>query len=334
MKALRHHLLLLTLFIFTAGTAMAQDAELTQFFASPLYTNPAFAGTADGGRMTMNYRNQWPSLDGSFVTYSAAYDQSFKSIGGGIGIIATGDKAGPGLLTTNSISGIYSYELRAGRKKNIIFKASMQASFVHKYIDFSKLTFTDMIEPKSGFKFPTNEPFPNSPNKSFANFATGFLVYTQTFYAGLAVHNLTQPNESFYNSSSLASNLPRRYTFHAGMVIPLDHNKNKPLNERNSLSPNILFMKQAEFVQVNLGFYINKGPLVTGLWYRQTSENGDALMMLLGFRKNNFRFGYSYDLTVSSAKPAAAGSHEFSASVQWKNKPGVKRPKSNICPTF
>jgi type IX secretion system PorP/SprF family membrane protein len=334
MKNLHHKLLLLPFFALPALLSQAQDAEFTQFFASPVYTNPAFAGSSAGGRITMNFRNQWPSLPGSFVTYSAAYDQHFRGIGGGIGIIATGDKAGPGLLTTNSISGIYAYEIRAGRKKDIVFKASMQASFVHKYIDFSKLTFTDMIEPKSGFKFPTNEPFPASPNKSFANFSTGFLMYTRTFYTGLAVHNLTQPNESFYNNASLASNLPRRYSFHAGMVIPLDNNKNKPLVERNTLSPNILIMKQAAFNQVNMGFYINRGPLVTGLWYRQTSENGDALMLLLGFRQNNFRVAYSYDLTVSDAKPAAPGSHEFSVSVEWKTKNTVRRVKTHICPTF
>ncbi|MFT5922039.1 MAG: hypothetical protein ACI8TS_001371, partial [Flavobacteriales bacterium] len=40
--------------------AKAQDPEFTQFYANPLYLNPAFAGTARCPRLVMNYRNQWP----------------------------------------------------------------------------------------------------------------------------------------------------------------------------------------------------------------------------------------------------------------------------------
>ena len=36
---------------------LAQDPEFTQFYANPLYLNPAFAGTARCPRLVMNYRN-------------------------------------------------------------------------------------------------------------------------------------------------------------------------------------------------------------------------------------------------------------------------------------
>jgi len=331
MNKIKHKLLLLPLTFLFASQAFAQDPEFTQFFASPIYTNPAFAGTASGGRIVANYRMQWPSLPGTFVTLATAYDQHFDAVGGGIGIIVTSDRAGQGILKTTTISGIYSYELRVNRK--LTFKAGIQASFYQKSIDFDKLTFSDMIEPRSGFKFPTSEPLPRD-NKSFANFSTGILAYTKNFYAGFAIHNLTQPNQSFYNSAALGNELPRRYTFHSGMIIPLGGNKNKPLSEQNTICPNILFMVQKEFNQVNLGFYINKGPLVSGLWFRQTSENGDALMVLIGFRQKSFRFAYSYDLTVSDARAAATGSHELSTSIEWKPRQRPKGPKKINCPDF
>ena len=50
----------------------AQDPQFTQFYANPLYLNPAFAGTARCPRICMNYRNQWPNLSGTYVTYSAS----------------------------------------------------------------------------------------------------------------------------------------------------------------------------------------------------------------------------------------------------------------------
>ena len=76
--------------ILSIGLAKAQDPEMTQYYAAPIYTNPAMAGTGScdgGGRININYRNQWPSLPGTFVTTLASYDQHFDGIGGGIGII-------------------------------------------------------------------------------------------------------------------------------------------------------------------------------------------------------------------------------------------------------
>ena len=66
----------------------AQDPEFTQFYASPVYTNPAMAGTAfcgrqSAGRYSINYRNQWPRLPGTFRTFNASYDQHYDKIGGG-----------------------------------------------------------------------------------------------------------------------------------------------------------------------------------------------------------------------------------------------------------
>ena len=75
-------------------TAYGQDPQFTQFYANPLYLNPAFAGSYGCPRFNMNYRNEWPSLSSNYVTYSVSYDQYFKNISGGIGVIATHDQQG------------------------------------------------------------------------------------------------------------------------------------------------------------------------------------------------------------------------------------------------
>ncbi len=53
-----------------------------------------------------------------------------------------------------------------------------------------------MINPTQGFVYQTNEPLP-AERKTFPNFSTGFLAYTERFYAGFAVHNIIEPNQSF-----------------------------------------------------------------------------------------------------------------------------------------
>ena len=116
--------LFILLGVLTCISVKAQDPELTQYYASPLYTNPAMAGTGTcggGGRVALNYRNQWPSLPGTFLTTVASYDQHFDKIGGGIGIVFMDDRAGEGLLTSTTVSAIYSYQLRVNRKLTMRF---------------------------------------------------------------------------------------------------------------------------------------------------------------------------------------------------------------------
>src|SRR6188768_1521033 len=108
----------------------AQDPEFTQFYANPLYLNPAFAGSARCPRVALNYRNQWPSLQGTFVTYSASYDQQVDALSGGLGFLAVSDKAGEGTITTNNISAIYAFHLPINREWSVRF--GVQGTYVQK----------------------------------------------------------------------------------------------------------------------------------------------------------------------------------------------------------
>ena len=98
-----------------ANKVKAQDPEFSQFYANPLYLNPAFAGTARCPRISLNYRNQWPGISGTFITTSASYDQHVESLYGGLGLIVTNDQAANTLRTTR-VSGIYSYQIKINRK--------------------------------------------------------------------------------------------------------------------------------------------------------------------------------------------------------------------------
>ena len=323
------YLILASLFVY--ADARAQDPEFTQFYAIPLYTNPAFAGTGScdgGGRAVINYRNQWPSLPGTFVTMAASYDQHFDKIGGGIGLMIVDDRAGEGLLSSTSVSAVYSYQWRV--TKNFAMRFGIQGSYGQRSIDWNRLRFEDQIDPTQGFIRNTNEPW-GTNQVSFANFGAGMLAYTNAFYAGFAAHNIIEPNQSFYGSKDAI--IPMRFTGHGGVVIPLDGRR----IPESTFSPNVLFMMQNKFTQMNVGFYINKGPLVTGLWFRQTFGeygNSDALMALVGFRKDKFKFGYSYDLTVSGAKSAAPGSHEVSAGIEWCARTRPMKYRKLSCPDF
>lgn len=325
----RLHLFVSTMFMmFVVSVVYAQDPEFTQFYANPIYLNPAFAGTANCPRLTMNYRNQWPAISGTYVTYSASYDQHIDKIAGGIGFIVMADKAGQGVLNTTSGALMYSYRLTINRKFSI--KAGLQAGYFQRTINWSSLTFPDMIDPKYGFVMNTGEKQPKT-SKGAPDFAAGILGFSENFYFGVAAHHLTQPDEGFISFSRL----PMKLTVHAGGVIHFDNGRKRRRKITDpSISPNVLFMKQQDFNQFNYGFYFNKYPFVLGVWYRQCFNNSDAFIAMAGFQQKSFKFGYSYDVTVSKLSNATAGAHELSFTLQFPCRPKKKKLRAISCPSF
>ena len=105
-------LITISAFLFISNTAQAQDPAFSQFYANPLYLNPAFAGAASKGcpRANLNYRDQWPGIGRTYVTTSASWDQHIDGIGGGLGIIVSQDRSGAGHLNTSHASLLYSYQ--------------------------------------------------------------------------------------------------------------------------------------------------------------------------------------------------------------------------------
>ncbi|MGB5069767.1 MAG: type IX secretion system membrane protein PorP/SprF [Flavobacteriales bacterium] len=315
--------MVLALGLFGTLTTFAQDPQFTQFYANPLYLNPAFAGTARCPRVSLNYRNQWPALSGTFVTTSASYDQDVRGIMGGLGLLITSDQAGKGTLNTTTVSGIYSYTQAISRKFSL--KAGFQATYFQKSLDWNKLTFGDQIDPRRGFIYTTND-VPRGGSIGNADFSAGLLGYTDIFFVGFAANHLTEPNESLIVGQS---KMPMKLTAHAGAAIPLGV-RGKYGEPKTRLSPNILYQQQADFRQLNLGLYVDHGPIIAGVWYRSK----DAFIALIGFHTERFKFGYSYDVTTSKLTTATAGSHEVSLTMQFDCKKKRRRVRTVPCPTF
>jgi type IX secretion system PorP/SprF family membrane protein len=306
--------------------AHAQDPEFSQFYANPLLLNPAFAGSARGPRFVMTHRNQWPAMSGAYVTQAVGYDQHFNSIQGGLGLVVMNDQAGQNTLTTTRITGMYSYQQAITRKLSL--RAALEASYFQKALDWSNLTFGDMIDPRRGFIYETSDT-PRGGNVKKVDFGAGLLAFTEKFYVGAAATHLNEPNESLVVG---VSRLPMKITGHAGAKLPLQRSVK---GVEAWISPNVLYRIQGEFQQLNVGTYVSKGPLVGGVWYRGffSENNHDALIVLVGVETPLMRFGYSYDITISDLTPATGGAHELSLSMKFLT---AQRSKFRTvdCPTF
>ncbi len=309
----RIRIVILLMLVIGWGLTNAQDAQFSQFYANPLYLNPALTGSIECGRINLNYRNQWPALAKAYVTYNVSYDQYIPGIRSGIGVVAMSDRQGDGALTRNSIAAFYSYKLKVSEPIMISF--GLQGQYYQASIDQTKLTYGDQIDPTTGEVYQqTNEPNVTNNNIGVIDFSAGVaMTYYDQWFVGVAVHHLTEPNMSFYDDPN--NNLPMKFTVHGGVTVNL--NQGMLGNDDQDdfvLKPQILYMQQEAFRQLNFGLYLSKKPIVLGAWFRHNFSNPDAFIALVGLRFNNFRIGYSYDVTVSNIGGSSGGAHEVSFS--------------------
>ena len=314
-------------FLFIGSfAAKAQDPQFSQFYANRLYLNPAFAGTERCPRIGLNYRNQWPSLDQGFVTYSASYDQHINALSGGIGLLAMRDESGRGSVTRQDISLMYAYQLNITRFFSMT--AGAQVSYIQKGVDWDNLTFGDMIDPRQGLIYDTQEERIENP-AGVPDFSFGVLGFSEKFFGGFAVHHITEPDISLLNGT--ASPLYRKLTVHAGMNLPI---RGLGGVDKGSISPNFVFQNQGGFTQFNYGFYATRGVVIGGLWLRHSTSNFDAVTFMFGAHLERFKVGYSYDLTVSTLGQEPGGSHEISFILNLNCKVKKASYRTVSCPSF
>ncbi|MGC9331477.1 MAG: PorP/SprF family type IX secretion system membrane protein [Bacteroidales bacterium] len=323
-------LLILTIcLIGFSGKITAQDAHFSQFFANPLYLNPAFTGSDRCPRVNLSYRNQWPALGQTYVTYSLSYDQHVNVLKGGAGLLLMNDVQGDGTITATTLAGMYSYTLPVTRRFAIA--GGFQAAFIIKTIEWNFI-FPDMIHPLYGPIYATNEDASIvDDTKNYFDFSAGFVGFTENTFFGFAVHHLTEPAESFLRGSDAV--LPRKFTVHFGTDIPI--NAKDFRRGELSIAPQLLFHQQGDFQQFNWGVYVNRKSIVAGFWLRQNFNfHYDSFIMLVGFRQDQIKVGYSYDLTVSKLKNSTLGAHEVTFGFTFNCNPPKSKYRTISCPSF
>jgi type IX secretion system PorP/SprF family membrane protein len=290
------------------NNAKAQDPEFSQFYANPLYLNPAFAGTSEFPRVVANYRNQWPKNGNTFVTYDFSYDSYVKSMKGGLGFQMLYDRELNGVVNTINTSFFYSYHIKAGDQ--LFFTMALQAGFIYKQFNTSGLIFPGMIDQGNG-NITGNYPLPVENGQIIVpDLSFGIAGQSEDVYFGLAVDHLTQPNQSIIEGDQVGR-LPIKLTLHVGSKMHKFHRL--LFSKEFTLSPNVIYQQQGSFKQLNLGIYMTEKWLTFGAWYRNNlSVRPDAAIAMIGYTDPKFQVGYSFDFTLSNLAAYSYGSHELS----------------------
>lgn len=301
----------------------AQDPQFSQFYAAPLYINPAFTGASQFTRFGVNYRSQWPNLDASFETFSFYADHYIDKYKSGIGFIITTDREGQQGLKSTNIGFSYAYQLRLG--ENLVFRPGVQYNLFNRSAGFQQLVFANQIDPITGSIDPSiTDPSVNGQNLrvNFGDISVGGMFYSRRLFLGAAIQHITEPNQSLIGENSP---LPQRLTIHGGYKInigrgPLRRDLTYTHAER-SVTPVFQYKQQGPFTQLDIGAFIHLEPINFGIQYRgvpfkqfENFPNNEALIFSLGVTTNNFNIGYSFDYTLSDLSIDAGGAHEFSLS--------------------
>lgn len=331
-------------FLFFGTCTFSQDLHFSQFFNSPLTTNPANTGFIPDGnyRLGINYRNQWSSVMAlPYKTMSAFGDMQlmrdrFENGWLGLGGVILRDVAGSGNLTSTKIYGSVAYHQMLGYSS--LLSLGFNVGYTNKQINVANLKFPDQFDGKFfDSKIPTGVVL-GTNNIGYLDMQVGMnYAYfpTENIYlnGGFSAHHVNGPNESFFNnnSSNVSNKVPTRLI---GFL-----NGSFKLNDQVIVNPNVYYTQQANVSELVAGanaHYNLSGDgeyqLIGGLYYRHK----DAIIPMIGLGFKEYTVSFTYDATISSLKNYnnTRGAFEFSLIKQGLFDTYKGDRRQALCPTF
>jgi len=301
--------------------APAQDLHFSQFYNTPLTTNPANTGFLPNSdyRIGAHYREQYAALPSAYRTASVYGDFQFlrnwfKSGWMGVGGVILQDAAGGNTLVSNKAYASVAYHQMLGEEG--LLSLGFNLGFANKRLNPENLRFGDQWNALSkDFNLPTGENLAQlNPSFGYFDVQVGLnYAYFPTdkvyVYLGASLHHLNRPNEQFFQrTSTVDTRLKPRSIFFADAMIKM--------NDQVILSPGVYYTRQAKSAELVTGLHLNYNlsgdgdqQLIAGIYMRP----GDAIIPSLGYQWRNFKFTFSYDATTSGLRNfnTSRGATEF-----------------------
>lgn len=332
--SIRAHILF-SLAVLSGLSAIAQDPQLSQFYAAPLYLNPALTGNTFQDRIGLNYRLQWPAIGPGYKTYAVTYDHRSPSMNSGIGAMVMRDQAGSFGLSFTQAALSYSYEARLNRRQAI--RGGLRMGYTMRSYDPKNLLFADQVIRDNA---PTSIEPTMLQSVSYIDFSAGALYYSEQFWAGASVNHVNQPQETFFLDGD--AKLPMRVSVHAGYRFALDGRSFRNSETQMTLAAH--YKAQDKWDQLDIGGYIDHSSITFGLWYRGLPglkayqpgyPNDDAVIVMFGYQTPyQLKMVYSYDVTVSKLTMKSGGAHEISVIYEWPKHNKNRKYRAVPCPKF
>lgn len=322
--------------------SMSQDLHFSQFFNSPLSTNPANTGfiPAADFRVGANYRDQWSTIPVPYKTTSIWGDAQFlrnKIPGGwmGLGGMILQDVAGSGNLKSTKAYASVAYHQMIGNTG--LLSAGFNLGYAGKQLNINKFTFDNQWNGRFfDGSTPSGEIFQNNSIGYFdlqagLNYAW-FPTNNIYLHAGISMHHLNSPKETFFATGNGYDNtIAPRSIFFVDAVVKV--------NDRVIVSPAMYVTKQSKSTEFVGGLHLNynltgngEQQLIAGFYFRPS----DAYLPMIGYQWKNFKFMFSYDVTNSPLKylNSSRGATELSLQYDGFFDTYYGNKRQSLCPSF
>ncbi len=287
--------------ILLLGTVFARGQELTlpqlsQYLAdNPFVMSPTYAGIGDHIKIRINGLTQWVGIKDAPDTQSLAADARI------------GNRSGLGMLLYNDSNGETK---QRGARLSFAHHLTLDRyddEFVSFGISYNFNQFRIDIENFDG-------PDPNVTDDRATtnhNFDVGVLYRKDKFYFSVNASNLLDKDLTKFNPVFEPNRL-RNYYIYTGYR----YTKNK--NSRLEIEPSVFFQwfesdgRSVTDLNVKFRWYDFEDYYYAGVTYRFLNDQiGSPLYIapIMGLKKSNFYFGYSYQIILNEILGFSTGTH-------------------------
>lgn len=270
--------------------------QLSQYLAdNPFVMSPTYSGIGDHIKVRVNGLTQWVGIEDAPDTQSLAADARL------------GNKSGLGMLLYNDSNGetkqrgariSFAHHLTLDRYEDEFLSFGISYNFNQFRIDIQNF---DSPDPSvTDDRATTNH-----------NFDVGVLYRLNKFYFSLNASNLLDKDLTKFNPVFEPNRL-RNYYIYTGYR----YTKNK--NSRLEIEPSVFFQwfesdgRSVTDLNTKFRYYDFEDYYYAGVTYRFLNDQiGDPLYIapIVGLKKSNFYFGYSYQIILNEILGYSTGTH-------------------------
>ncbi len=296
---MKNIIITLTLLLCTIAKGQELNSpQLSQYLAdNPFVLSPTYAGIGDHVKIRVNGLTQWVGIKDAPDTQSLAADMRLGNRSG-IGIFMYNDKNGYTKQQGARLS--FAHHLTLDRYDDEFLSFGLSYNFNQFRIDIQE--FIDA----GGDPAVTDDR-----STSNHNFDVGILYRKDKFYFSLNLSNLLDKDLSTFNAN-FEPNALRNYYVYTGYRFR--KNKRSDLE----IEPSVLYKlfesdgrSETDF-NLKFRFYDFEDYYYAGVTYRFLNDQiGKPLYIapIVGLKKNNLYFGYSYQVILNEILSYSTGTH-------------------------
>jgi len=304
-----YRLLLLLFWGLTASAiCRAQYSAFSYPWQASLWHNPATAAGTHAHQLQMSYRHRAPRLEGGIASMHVQYAHTWQKARTALGSWTMLEQAGSGRFRQQAVALSLSHFVPL--KKNLIWRLSLEGSYLQQSHGFGQYTFGDQLSTWGNTGQPSAEAFPDEQLRAW-NLNAGTLIHSHTFWVGISARYL---NQAVLRGTGAAYRLPVYWQAQGGIKISLPNYR-----RQDALLPWISYRRYLDYQSFDAGMWAQIAPLQAGISMESLplgGSNDSRLFLHAGIDYEGYRFIYSFGSPLG--RRALAGHvHEVGFSVRF-----------------